>query len=191
MAPHPVVNFLGLWWALDQNAEDRTIAICCGAYLEDILAQAIVTKLPGAKGELLKRLVEERGPLGSARARIDMACALGLMDNDDRLICIAAAHIRNQFAHNIAVASFDHLKVAQILDKLQLQGPNRTEYEELYPATAKQTRRQRFFCLVTMVGVRLANYVNSIHGTGKFYRIKTNADDDLHKLDVIHTPGSQ
>lgn len=174
--------------ALDETAEDRTVAICCGAYLEDILSQAIATKLPGADEKLLEKLFGDAGPIGPAKARIDMARGLDLIDDEDRLIIIMIARVRNRFAHNIAINSFEHREVVKLLDKVQLTGRNKTGYEATYPPTVTQTRRQRFFCLATWVGVRLSNYVNSVRGTGKIYNIKTGPEDQAHKLDVIHKP---
>lgn len=176
MPPHPVVNFLSLWNALDEKAEDRTVAICCGAYLEDVLAQAISTKLPGANKDLLDKLFGDKGPINPAAGRIDLAKALGVIDGDDRHVLRCLVSIRNKFAHNIAIDSFDHPVPATQVDELQLTGPNKKEYDETY-APVKQSRRQRFMCIAMMVGVRLSNYVNSARGTGKIVRIKSRPED--------------
>ena len=175
MPKHPVTNFLSLFSVLKDDAEDRTVAICCAAYLEDVLELAIVTKLPGASPKLCTKLMEDGGPLQSAGAKIDIARALNLIDDDDRVIFIMIARVRNRFAHNIRVATFEHPEVAPLLGKVQLAGENKRYYDILYPPRTIQTQRQRFMCLAMMVGMRVSNYVNSVYGTGKITRIVTDA----------------
>ena len=177
MTTHPIVNFMALFKALNDKAEDRTVAICSGSYLDDVLGQAIATRLPGANSKLLEKLLSESGPIGPAAARIDLACALGLIGEEDRRAIIMIARVRNRFAHNILIDSFNHAQVAALIDNLPLTGFNRQDYEEAFSGSVVQTRRERFSCLAMMFGVRLSNYLNGVHQTGLIQRVEAGPQD--------------
>jgi hypothetical protein len=107
-----------LYW--DKGTNDRVAAIVCASYVEKHLTHLIRLRLPGLTSPLTKALFGERGPISTLGAKIDVAEAMQVLSvkaaKDARLI----TRIRNKFAHNLAVDSFDHQKVRALVEELQL-----------------------------------------------------------------------
>ena len=104
----------------DSNSvnRDRTVAIICTAYIEKHLADHLVQFFPGLDVKSRKKLFEHPGILSTLVAKIDIAQALGAADSVGAKNMKTIARIRNIFAHNLRVASFDVPQIAPLVDKL-------------------------------------------------------------------------
>jgi hypothetical protein len=102
----------------DPQADPRVIAVVAASFCEDYLGRMVRTQLPGLTTDLRKRMFEN-GMLSQSSERAQMARALGLINADCHADLSLIAKIRNLFAHNIYVASFDHKDVADLCDDLR------------------------------------------------------------------------
>lgn len=105
---------------LEDRCEDRVAAITCAAYIERHIVEVIAKYFPGMTAPLKKAFFDETS--GMVRAygnKLDMARALDAITpgaySDGKLI----GRIRNKFAHDINVMSFEHEKVRDLVDQLQ------------------------------------------------------------------------
>lgn len=151
---------------VQDHTDDRVVAIVCGAYIEDFIGEVIAHELPGLNAELKNKLLGTDRPLGPVAARLDMARALQIINGEDHRLLTQIIRIRNRFAHNLWVASFDDQPVCEMIDNGLNMGPeNEREYRDSFigddPAIT-QTRRQRFFCTALMYCTRLHNMMNVV-----------------------------
>ncbi len=89
-------------------ATDRAAAIVAAAFLDGCLTTTIRSYLvDDAKGNLIHNLVREGGPIGTLDTKTRLAFALGIFGasglHDLKLVC----KIRNRFAHQTGVYSFN------------------------------------------------------------------------------------
>ena len=68
-----------------------------------------------------EKLFDPNGFLGSFAAKIDIGRALQTINADMHHDLKILASIRNRFAHDLAVSSFDHPEIAKRLDKFRLK----------------------------------------------------------------------
>lgn len=102
---------------------DRAAAILAAAYFEDRLREKIMTRFV-KKADKLFGIYE---PLGTFKAKIDIAHALGLYDLKTRKGLDLVRKIRNEFAHSSEPIQFDHEKIAgwcRKLDAKNVQDPD-------------------------------------------------------------------
>lgn len=106
---------------LHDQTEDRVVAIVATAHLEIMLYRLLKVALPAADAALRKALFDDvsgNGPLRTLGNRAMMARALGLLENvyykEIRLI----AKVRNIFAHQMSISSFDHPSISGLVKKL-------------------------------------------------------------------------
>lgn len=106
---------------------DLTCSIVIAAYIEDHITSLIRWKMPGLNPALTSKLfTPDRGPLSSLSAKIDMACALGILAHENGDDARTIGTIRNRFAHNLLIDSFDHPKVSGLIANLKL--PKNAKY---------------------------------------------------------------
>jgi len=89
----------------------RAVGLLAAALLDKNLSEAIALSLADNKG-VLDSLLKESGPLGTFRARIDMAFALGLLPEAMHRELHLVRKIRNEFAHHPDIVDFsaEHIK---------------------------------------------------------------------------------
>lgn len=110
--------------------DDRLIAISCCAYLETVLEEAIVVRLPGLSAGLRASMFAPgRGAAGSLGAKIDFAEAVRAVGPDAAKDLRIMAKIRNKFAHRLDAPTFDAEQVRDLvlnlkrLDEVDLPEP--------------------------------------------------------------------
>ena len=101
------------------DAPDRVIAIVGASYLDEMLAQILRAVFVDDK-EAVENLIGQYGPIGTNGARYSLAYCLGLITREERDDLKAIADIRNKFAHQFAVRSFDHQVPTKYVGKLHL-----------------------------------------------------------------------
>lgn len=106
---------------LADKSDDRTVAIVYVSYLEKYLGEVLKRALPGLNSELRRNLFEPGELLGAFIDRAHIARGLGLLDADGHADYKLLASIRNKFAHNIPVDSFDNPEIAERIAKLRLR----------------------------------------------------------------------
>jgi hypothetical protein len=110
---HPIYNWLPVMVELmDQNA--RAAAIVMGAFLENNLAVAIISRLRPLSSEQEDDLFgSEKAPFSTFHEKVHIGFALNLYSavaKDDLLI---VKSIRNKFAHKLHTRTFDQTQIAE------------------------------------------------------------------------------
>ena len=85
------------------------------ASLDRILEEALTTKMVALNREMRDRLFGEYGTLRNFSAKIDIACALGLVDRQNYKRLTAIRKCRNLFAHSKELLSFESPDVRALL----------------------------------------------------------------------------
>lgn len=160
----------------DPTRSDREVAIVALAYIEDYLGRAIRSKMPGLTSDVRDKLFSPSGALSPMGARIDLAKALGLISSKDRSDFITLARIRNRFAHNIHIASFNHPEIAELTSKLHFVndlmsgqgrfaggGPPPQAFIERFGGPP----RNRFMLAALTLATNLHNYLNSAQNAAR------------------------
>lgn len=102
-----------------ETADERTVAIVAGSILENSLAIAIQARLRALDPAEQKELFEyENAPLRTFHSKIQLGYALGLYSHRIQDDLKRIKRIRNTFAHNIFVKSFDDEEVSGDCDDL-------------------------------------------------------------------------
>jgi DNA-binding MltR family transcriptional regulator len=102
-----------------ESAIPRVTAIICTAYIENHIVELIRDRMPGLTPSLTKSLFNDvHGPLGTVGSKIDMAQALGAINENTASDARLIARIRNRFAHELHVEDFDHRRVRDLVDVL-------------------------------------------------------------------------
>lgn len=83
-----------------KKASDRSVAIVGAAWVEEALS-AIITMTMLQNKKLLDKFFGSSGAVGAFSPQIDLACLLGLIDDDVRADLHVLRKIRNEFAHRI------------------------------------------------------------------------------------------
>ena len=107
---------------MEPTTEDRVVAIVSAAYMEKWLVDLIAEFFPGMDDNraLKKAMFDEvSGMAGTLGRRLDMARALNAITPGTYADGATIGKIRNKFAHNLEVTSFDHSKVSGLVDNLQ------------------------------------------------------------------------
>lgn len=139
---------------INPAGDPRTIAILGCAYMEGCLQEAITANLPGSNAELRKKLFTGTGPLSTVAARIDLAKAMGILGANTHHNCVSIARIRNRFAHNYKIHSFDNPEVAKLVDELRsVKFGDRAQ-------PLPTARPERFTRVLTFTAGGFANYLN-------------------------------
>jgi len=144
---------------LNAPADDRTAAIIFTAYAEKYLGELVQFRLPGLNSGLRKKLFDPSGMLGPLSAKIDLAKALGQLDNTLFENIKVLASIRNQFAHNLAIHSCDHPEIAKRI--ANFRGPfvkaSSPEAQRIADAEhAQKSNREKMS--ITALGICLSLY---------------------------------
>ena len=98
--------------------EPRIVALLPAAFLEAILVELIIAKLPTIRLKLRNRLFDGDGAFSTLAAKIDMAEAVGSVDEKWHSMAILLARVRNTFAHRIDIRDFDHREIVALVQKM-------------------------------------------------------------------------
>lgn len=99
---------------------DRGAAIIAAAMIEEILETVILNRLRPLSGTKYKRLFSGTAPLSTFAAKIDIAFAIGLINDLGYTQLNLIKDVRNRFAHEIAPLDFDHPEIKQIISANEL-----------------------------------------------------------------------
>lgn len=146
---------------MKSGVEDRTLAIICCSYCEKYVAELIQYRMPGLTRKLTDKLFKPDGLLGPAIARTDIALALGSMDKDSHADLKTMISIRNQFAHNLEISSFDHVEIAKRVKNLKIYPHHPNDTKPLSGWDARGNR-DRFAFVGTSLAMSLHNSLNSV-----------------------------
>jgi DNA-binding MltR family transcriptional regulator len=119
---------------LGHRMTHASIVVTAAAILDQILERAIKTNFPHASGTLLKRLFEDRGPLGTLSAKIDIAYALGITSDHINTELGKIRKIRNEFAHSNKLLSLDTEPIRVFFDQLKRPPEAAGTYAEVFMA---------------------------------------------------------
>lgn len=100
---------------------DRAAAILAAANFEDKLCETIIEKFVKLNRENRKKLFKGYGPLSTFAAKIDIAFALGLYDQETQRGLHIIRKIRNIFAHASSPIEFDCDDIVKICEELKLE----------------------------------------------------------------------
>lgn len=101
------------------GCDDRTLAIVHVCYIEKYLSQSVQARMPGLDPKLRLKLFENDGFLRPAGAINDMAKALGILGPVDHKNVRELLKIRNKFAHNLEISSFEHDEISKLMIKIE------------------------------------------------------------------------
>lgn len=97
------------------SVSDRSCAIVCAAFLDDFLERLILSFLTTESSTQDRRLLENNGPLSTFSAKIVLSYRLGLISKKEYENLSLIRKIRNAFAHDIKINSFDDGKIKSYL----------------------------------------------------------------------------
>jgi len=136
------------------------------SYLEKYIGEVIKFRLPGATGPLKKKMFGNEGLLGPAVAKFDLAKALSCIDNEMHNDLKVIASIRNQFAHNIDVDSFEHPEIAKRINNLKIR-PRRPNENKVMDEWNDWDNAAKFkFVAATLV----SSIFNTLHRVSKMIK---------------------
>lgn len=147
MANEYAEDFMKLFNMTEREvAIPRVTAIICTAYIENHITDLIRQRMPGLNASLTKSLFNDaHGSLGSCSTKIDVAQALGVIDENTAEDARLIARIRNRFAHQLHVEDFEHPKVRDLVDSLLKWKTLKWIYNHpSMPVPERVTRADRF-----------------------------------------------
>ena len=102
------------------GSDDRVAAIVCAAYIENHIVSIIAVHFPGLTPSLKSAFFDEsKGMARSLGNKLDMAFALNAITPGTHADSKLIGRIRNKFAHNLNITSFEDEKVRDLVDRLQ------------------------------------------------------------------------
>jgi hypothetical protein len=162
-----MTDFYMLMDLVKAGVDDRTLAILHVSYIEKYLGQAVAARLPGLTSRLRESLFDQEGTLGTLGAKNHMAQALGLITPVDHGNISRLSNIRNKFAHNIAITSFEHQDILKLLEKLvydiRLISGTDEQQKKIVEAWRDSSPRERFHAIALLLNIALHNFINAQH----------------------------
>src|SRR5215510_11720035 len=99
---------------------DRAAAIVAATLLDNHVTNVLKEELKHGDDKVLGELLRGRGPIGAFANRIRVIYALGLITKQGYEDLRAINRIRNLFAHNSSVRTFDHEQVKSLCMSLKV-----------------------------------------------------------------------
>jgi len=157
-----------------RQPNDRACAIISAAFIEGCLGDLIVTKMPSLSGEIRKKLLEGTGALSTAMARIDVAFGLGIIEKNWHNDLTIIAKIRNKFAHNVSISSFEDGDIPDLIAKMRYRLGDGQDYGDQESQTRayfreswdKSGNREKFNTTASYLIITLSNLVRAAERTG-------------------------
>jgi DNA-binding MltR family transcriptional regulator len=112
---------------------DRTCAIVSVSFLDTLLTKLLRCAFPPATSQrekIVNELLAALGPLATFAARIKMVFLLNLIDEVDYHNLNVLRKIRNEFAHEFGLVSFDTPPISDLVGNLKPGGTHVEPYEE-------------------------------------------------------------
>jgi hypothetical protein len=101
-----------------EKQTDRGVAVIAASVLDELFRMVLIARFVELGGKRKEALFDKIGaPLLSLSAKIEIALAVGVIDNKSRLAAHFIRDIRNKFAHRIDALSFEHPEVIEIIEK--------------------------------------------------------------------------
>lgn len=151
------------------DTNDRSLAIICTSYAEKYLGELIKARMKGLNHKLREKLFKPEGILGPLQARIDIAKAMNIIENPVFSDMKLLGSIRNQFAHNLEISTFDHPEIAKRIDKFQFKPelihPSDQDSSFFIKPVDDWSREDRFRFTAMMICSTLHNGMNSLRFT--------------------------
>jgi hypothetical protein len=169
---------------------DRIIAISMGALLDNLVEEGIVHLLKNKDSDTMAELFSDHGPLGTFSSKIQLAYALGTIDDTtkDDLNCIR--RIRNVCAHARISVTMDTPLVAKECKKLNFSRHLGGDIDQIaLQATVKEMNpRQRFIAgatfLAWVIQLKKLDRLKSLSPNPKF-------GETIKKLQDLASPTTQ
>jgi DNA-binding MltR family transcriptional regulator len=99
---------------------DRAFAITCASMIEERLRWLIETKfISDLSISKRKWIFRGAGPLATFVGKVEVAFALGLIQDHLRRELLLIGRIRNKFAHSFRKVRFSNLEIAKLCDRLR------------------------------------------------------------------------
>jgi hypothetical protein len=100
-----------------EKQTDRGAAIVAATVIDNVLEHLITSRLIGLSSERREALFDNpNAPLGDLYAKIELAFALGLFNEERRKSLHLIRKVRNEFAHRMDTVSFDHPEIAKMIE---------------------------------------------------------------------------
>lgn len=149
-----------------EDTDARVVAIVGVSYIETYMAEALRKKLKALTPDLDQRLFEGFGPLATAKSRLLLLEAWGTVSARTSRDISTLLKIRNLFAHNVRIDSFDQEDVAKLCRRLSDEGVGLTD--PLAPKETSgawqwlQTPRGRFVMTAANIQMGIHNWLVSV-----------------------------
>lgn len=112
------------------DAHPTATAILGAATVEHDLDEALRSRLARRDEVLWHKLTGDNGPLGTFSRKIQIARALGAIDEATQHNMDIVRNIRNAFAHSKRLLNFDHEGIAVELDRIKIPKYARRQHKE-------------------------------------------------------------
>jgi hypothetical protein len=105
-----------------EHDSDRAAGVVAGSFVEQRLTELLRSRWPQTplRKKLDDRLTHPGAALGSFSVKIDVAYLFGLITDVARNELFQMKEIRNCFAHNLGISSFDHQEISSRCNNLNL-----------------------------------------------------------------------
>lgn len=116
-----------------KNDSDRGAALVLAAFVEEELElclQRHFITTTAAYRDRMKRLFRPSGPLGSFSVKIDVGWLMGAFGKDAQKDLVRVKDIRNAFAHQVEVHTFDHPAISGICASLAIVEKNMVQSDD-------------------------------------------------------------
>lgn len=104
---------------IEPNRDPRTTAIVLCSYIEVYMEELLASSMPKMNQELREKILGPVGHLATLQSKLDVALALGLINSSNYKNGKMIGRIRNIFAHNFKINTFDDEALEKCLNKLQ------------------------------------------------------------------------
>jgi DNA-binding MltR family transcriptional regulator len=102
-----------------EESFDRAAALVSAAFVDERLTAALKARFHQDK-KVMKAMFDPGGPLGSFSAKIDLAFLVGMLSKEAIQDLHIIRKIRNKFAHEMKVKSFDASRVRDLIKDLRV-----------------------------------------------------------------------
>lgn len=99
------------------SVSDRSCAIVCAAFLDDFLGKLLMSFLTEESPTQDKRLFDNNGPLSTFSSKIVLSYRLGLISKKEFDNLNLIRKVRNAFAHDVKINSFDNGEIKSLLQE--------------------------------------------------------------------------
>jgi len=133
----PAIAWLKIFLKDIAGSNDRAAAITAMAMLEEELKRVLISRFIPISNTIADNLFHEGGPLSGLESKINMSYALGIYGQQTRSDLHLARRIRNRFARYFEVSTFEHDRVINLCNSLQLPELMPGAVNKLQPNTSK------------------------------------------------------